>query len=97
MIDLSFAEVLDSEGNFYTENYRSAKCQYHYICADGQQTYKPRFTFWGFRYVRINEFPGGIEKAAAEHLTAIVVHSDMKRTGHLSCSNPLLNRLFMSE
>ena len=94
MIDLSFAEVLDSEGNFYTENYRSAKCQYHYICADGQQTYKPRFTFWGFRYVRINEFPGGIEKAAAEHFTAIVVHSDMKRTGHLSCSNPLLNRLF---
>ena len=94
VIDLSFAEVLDKEGNFYTENYRSAKLQYHYTCADGEQTYKPRFTFWGFRYVRINAFPGGPSSATADHFTAIVVHSDLKRTGQLSCSNPLLNRLF---
>ena len=31
-VDLSFAEVMDKEGNFYTENYRGAKAQYHYIC-----------------------------------------------------------------
>ncbi|MBE5893529.1 MAG: alfa-L-rhamnosidase [Lachnospiraceae bacterium] len=94
VIDLSFAEVLDTDGNFYTENYRSSKSRYHYICTDGMQTYKPRFTFWGFRYVRINAFPGGIEKACTDNFTAIVVHSDMKRTGYLSCSDPLLNRLF---
>lgn len=94
IIDLSFAEVMDKEGNFYTENYRSAKAQYRYTCAEGTRSYKPRFTFWGFRYARINQFPGGIENASIDCFTAIPLHSDMKRTGHLSCSNPLLNRLF---
>ena len=91
---LSHAEVLDIEGNFYNENYRSAKAKFHYICQDGIQTYKPKFTFFGFRYIRIDQFPGGIAAAAPNNFHAIVVHSDMKRTGHLSCSNPLLNQLF---
>ena len=91
---LSHAEVMDKEGNFYTENYRSAKAKYHYICKDGAQTCKPRFTFFGFRYIRVDQFPGGIDAARPEHFRAIAVHSDMKRTGHLSCSNSLLNQLF---
>ncbi len=94
VLDLSFAEVMDKEGNFYTENYRSAKAQYRYVCRDGMQTYKPKLTFWGFRYIRINSFPGGMTAVAPERFAAIVLHSDMKRTGRLSCSNPLLNRFF---
>ena len=93
-VDLSFAEVMDKEGNFYTENYRGAKAQYHYICKDGTQTWHPSLTFYGFRYIRINEFPGGIDDAKPENFTAIAVHSDMKRTGFLNSSNPLLNQLF---
>lgn len=93
-IELSHAEVLDKHGNFYTENYRSAKAKYHYVCKDGKQMYKPKLTFFGFRYIRVDQFPGGIETARPENFTAIVVHSCMKRTGHLSCSNPLLNQLF---
>ena len=91
---LSHAEVLDKEGNFYTENYRSAKAAYRYICCDGPQCYHPKLTFFGFRYIRIDAFPGGICAAKPENFTAVVLHSDMKRTGYLSCSNPLLNRLF---
>ncbi len=94
VVDVSFAEVLDKEGNFYTENYRTAKCMYRYICRDGEQTYKTKLSFYGFRYLRINEFPGGVEKAGLDNFTAVVVHSDLKRTGRLSCSDPLLNRLF---
>ena len=94
LVDLSFAEVMDKEGNFYTENYRSARAQYHYICKDGYQTYKPKVTFFGFRYIRINAFPGGLDAVSSDCFTAVVVHSDMKRTGHLSCSDPLLNKLF---
>ncbi len=93
-LDLSFAEVLDRDGNFYTGNYRSAKCQYHYICRDGKQTYKPKLTFWGFRYVRVNAYPGGLDKTDPAAFTAVAVYSDMKRTGWLRCSNPKLNRLF---
>ncbi len=91
---ISHAEVMDQDGNFYTENYRSAKAQLHYICKDGHQTYKPKLTFFGFRYIRIDKFPGAVSSAKPENFTAVVVHSEMKRTGFLRCSNPLLNKLF---
>ena len=93
-VELSHAEVLDKNGNFYTENYRSAKAKYLYFCKDGAQRYKPKLTFYGFRYIRVDRFPCGAEHAAQENFTAIAVHSDMKRTGSLSCSDPLLNKLF---
>ena len=94
VIALSHAEVMDRDGNFYTENYRAAKAKLHYTCCDGHQTWHPHFTFFGFRYIRIDAFPGGATLAKPENFTAIVVHSEMKRTGHLSCSDPLLNQLF---
>lgn len=93
-IELSHGEVLDKDGNFYRLNYRSAKAKYHYICKDGIQTYKPKLTFFGFRYIRVDRFPGGIKAAGMENFHAIPVHSAIKRTGYLSCSNPLLNQLF---
>lgn len=93
-VELSHAEVMDQEGNFYTENYRSAKAGYRYICKEGPQTYKPCLTFFGFRYIRVDKFPGGCEAAKPENFQAVVLHSQMKRTGFLSCSNPLLNQLF---
>ncbi len=93
-VELSHGEVLDKEGNFYTENYRSAKAKFLYICKDGKQTYKPKLTFYGFRYIRIDQFPGGVDQARLDNFCAIVVHSEMSRTGYLSSSNPLLNQLF---
>ncbi|MBO5374586.1 MAG: family 78 glycoside hydrolase catalytic domain [Clostridia bacterium] len=90
-VSLSFAEVLDKDGNFYTENYRSAKAELEYICKDGKQSYKPRLAFWGFRYIRVNSFPAEL---TLDSIRAIVLHSDIKRTGELSSSSPLLNKLF---
>jgi len=90
-VDLSFGEVLDKNGNFYNANYRRAKCEYVYICKDGVQTYKPYFTFYGFRYVRVNSFPGTIKP---ENITAVAVYSDIKQTGRISCSNEMVNKLF---
>ncbi|MBO5338401.1 MAG: family 78 glycoside hydrolase catalytic domain [Clostridia bacterium] len=90
-VKLSVAEVLDKDGNIYTENYRTAKAEFIYTAKDGYQTYKPKLTFYGFRYIRVDEFPGEI---AADNIKAIVVHSDIKRTGYLNSSSPLLNKLF---
>ncbi|MBE6674059.1 MAG: alfa-L-rhamnosidase [Ruminococcaceae bacterium] len=90
-VSLSFAEVLDKDGNFYTENYRSAKSEFEYICKEGKNVHKPLLTFYGFRYIRVNEFPCEV---TPDSISAIVVHSDIKRTGYLSSSNPLLNKLF---
>ena len=90
-LSLSTAEVLDREGNFYTANYRSARSQLHYICREGYQAYKPRFTFFGFRYLRIDEAPAGF---SADRIRAVVLHSEMNRTGWLESSDPMLNQLF---
>ena len=93
VVDLSFGEVLDQKGNFYNENYRSAKSLYRYTCVDGEQTWNPLLTFYGFRYARVNAFPGGPAAAKKANFTAIVVQSDMERTGWIETSDPLLNRL----
>ncbi len=92
-LSLSFAEILDKDGNFYNENYRSAKCQYIYTCKDGAQSYKPRLTFYGFRYIRIDEFPASVP-FSPDDFTAIAVYSDIKKTGTLISSDKNLNQLF---
>ncbi|MBQ7039296.1 MAG: family 78 glycoside hydrolase catalytic domain, partial [Clostridia bacterium] len=85
---LSFAEMMEKDGNFYNENYRESKCIYRYICKDGEQTYKPHTTFYGFRYIRVDSAPENTE------FTAVVVHSDLKRTGYLLTENKKVQRLF---
>lgn len=90
-VSFSFAEILDKDGNFYNKNYRKAKAIYKYVCKDGLQTYKPNLTFYGFRYVRVDSYPAEIR---GENFTAVVLHSDMKRTGYIESSDPMLNQLF---
>lgn len=85
------AEVLDKEGEFYTLNLRTAKATMTYILkGEGEEVYEPRFTFFGFRYIAVEGFPGELRP---ENLTGIVIHSDMKPTGKFECSDPLLNQL----
>ena len=88
---IKYAEILDAKGNFYTENLRQAKAETHYyLSGKGTETFEPHFTFQGYRYIKLQEFPGDPKP---EDFTAIVVHSDMKETGAFECSNPLLNQL----
>ncbi|MBE6663205.1 MAG: alfa-L-rhamnosidase [Ruminococcaceae bacterium] len=90
-VEFTVCEELDKFGNFYNENYRDAKARFEYICHDGVNTYKPILAFWGFRYIRVDSFPCKITK---DNISAIVVHSDIKRTGYLDSSSELLNKLF---
>lgn len=90
MIRILHGEMLDAEGNFYRGNYRSAKAEIHYICRQGRQTWHPVHTFFGFRYLKLEAFPG---EAKPEQFTAIAVYSDLKRTGSIRCSDPELNQL----
>ncbi len=91
VVTLRHAEVLDKFGEFYTENLRAAKCQLTYTLAGiGEETYEPRFTFMGFRFVEVKGFPGEL---TLDKITGVVVHSDIAPTGSFECSNPLLNQL----
>jgi len=88
---LKHGEILDSAGNFYNENLRSARSRIEYILkGGGTETFEPHFTFQGFRYVMIEEYPG---EPSADKFIAVVIHSEMKPTGNFSCSNTLVNQL----
>ncbi len=91
IITLRHAEVLDKEGNFYTANLRAAAQTNTYICkGEGTETWEPRFSFQGFRYVAVSGIPGPITK---DMITGVVVHSDMAITGNFSCNDSLINQL----
>jgi alpha-L-rhamnosidase len=88
-IVLRHAEVLDPDGGLFTAPLRTARATDTYIAAGGAlETYEPRFTFHGFRYAEIT----GIDLDTIE-VEAIVVHSDLVRTGTFHCSDPSLERL----
>lgn len=84
---LQFAEIL-VDGNFYTDNLRSAKATDTFT-VKGAKTLCPEFTFHGFRYMKLT----GAE-LLKENITAIVRHTDMKRTGHIETDNARFNRLY---
>lgn len=88
---ISHGETLDRDGNFYNANYRSADAQIKFICDGEEHTYKSALTFFGFRYIRLENWPDEIKK---ENFTAVVVHSDIRRTGYFECSDETVNKLF---
>ncbi|MEO7991101.1 MAG: glycoside hydrolase family 78 protein [Chryseolinea sp.] len=90
-IKVQHAEVLTKEGNFYIENLRAAQAEILYtLKGDAEEVYEPHLSFFGFRYVKIEGYPGEIKP---ENIMATAVYSDMAPTGSFSCSNPLLNQL----
>jgi alpha-L-rhamnosidase len=90
-IKIMFSEIMDKDGNFYTENLRSAKATNTYILkGETEEIYEPFFTFFGFQFAKLEGFRTTPE---ISQFTGIVVHSEMAPTGHFSCSDSLINQL----
>lgn len=90
-ICLSCFEILDKDGNVYLDNLRGAKQQLLYIFDEEKEVeYYPSFTFQGFQFSIIKEYPG---EPKLEDFIAYAVHSDMGDTGTFECSNPEINQL----
>ncbi len=89
---ISHAEILDKDGNFYTDNLRSAKALMTYTLSGEEETLKPIFTFQGYRYIRLDEYP--FDTVDLDDFVSVAVYSDMKRTGHFICGYDKLNRLY---
>lgn len=81
------AEVL-MDGELFTKPLRDAKCTATYVSAGRKESYSPRFTYMGYRYVGVR----GIDKDKLV-LKSVALYSDMERTGEFSCSNEKLNKL----
>ena len=86
-VHIQTGEILQ-DGNFYNENLRTAKSEYYFI-TDGRETIlKPHFTFYGYRYVKIE----GIPDLKKQDFTGIALYSDLEFTGKLTTGHGLLNQ-----
>lgn len=89
-VTLRHAEVLEN-GELGVRPLRQAAATDRYtLRGEGTETYEPHFTFHGFRYAEIDGWPGTLDPS---DVTAVVLHTDMARTGWFTCSEPLVNRL----
>lgn len=89
---LYHAEILDKDGNFYIDNMRSAKVEIKVVSDGNERTYKPHFTYQGFRYVKLEGFDK--KDLNPDNFTAVVVFSNMKRIGYFACGHELLQQLY---
>ncbi len=91
-VTLRHAETINPDGTLYLANLRGAKVTDVYtLKGDGTETWEPRFTYHGFRYVEVTGFPG---KPTLDTLSGRVVHDDLEVVGQFACSNELLNQIY---
>ena len=92
VVKLRHGETLQPDGTLYTDNLRSAKQEDIYtLKGKGAETYEPRFTYHGFRYVEVTGFPG---KPTVNAIEGRLVYDAVPAAGQFSCSNPLLNQIY---
>lgn len=90
-LHLQYGEILQND-NFYQDNLRTAKAEHIYIADGLPAEVQPKFTFFGFRYVKLQ----GFADVKLEDFTGCVVHSELAQTGSIETSDPLVNRLFLN-
>jgi alpha-L-rhamnosidase len=88
-VTLRFAELVYPGGMINRENIESAKSRDIYILkGEGQETYEPRFTYHGFRYVEVTGYPG---TPSLDSLRGRVVHTAVGTVGSFVASKQILN------
>jgi alpha-L-rhamnosidase len=91
-VTLRHAETLKPDGMLYLANLRGAKVTDVYtLKGNGTETWEPRFTYHGFRFVEVTGLPG---KPTLDTLAGRVVHDDLEVVGQFACSNPLINQIY---
>ena len=90
-ITLTYGEVLQN-GNFYRDNLRSAKAEYRYLSDGKPRRVRPHFTFYGFRYVKVE----GVERVRREDFTGCHIRSDIDPIGSIHTDDPRIDRLFLN-
>ena len=88
-VSMRHAEVLENGELSLRPLRRAAARDVYTLAGGGEEVWHPEFTFHGFRYAEITNWPGEFDPAA---VSAVVVHSVMPRTGWFSSSDPLVNR-----
>ncbi|MCD8106056.1 MAG: family 78 glycoside hydrolase catalytic domain [Lachnospiraceae bacterium] len=88
-ITLSAGEILQNDC-FYRDNLRTAKAEFTYISNGKRALARPHFTFYGFRYMKVNcEI-----QVRADQFTAWHLRSDFDQIGQIETGNAKVNQLF---
>jgi alpha-L-rhamnosidase len=91
-IIFTHTEVLEN-GECATRPLRNCKATDSIILSGELLEWEPKFTFHGFRYVQVDGWPSETGEPESSAIEAIVVHTDMERTGWFECSNVKVNQL----
>jgi alpha-L-rhamnosidase len=93
-VTMRHAEVLNPDGTLYTTNLRAAQVTDRFTLAGtgGVETYEPRFTVHGYRYVELTGLPAGVTPTA-DTVTGRAVWASGGQPGTLTTSNALVNQL----
>lgn len=88
------AELLDKDGLIWQQSAggseRSGMQWYSYtLKGSGDETWRPRFSYWGFRYVQVE----GAANVELLSLESQFIHSSAPIVGEFSCSKPLFNQI----
>ncbi|MFL7807447.1 MAG: glycoside hydrolase family 78 protein, partial [Anaerolineae bacterium] len=96
-VTLTHGEALDKDGSFTLDHLQLAgigarlEQQVRYtLKGGGVESYEPHFTVHGYRYVKVEGWPGD---PAPEQFTGVAIYSDMPPTGTFECSDERINQL----
>ena len=91
-VTLEHSETLNEKGNFINNIAGRNKDQtdVYILKGGGEEVFEPRFTYHGFRYVRLTGYPGEPDR---KNFTGIVLSSATEMTGEFSTSDGRLNKL----
>jgi len=87
-VELLYSELIDERGAIDPWTNRNASARDVYVLSgSGTETYEPRFTYHGFRYVQVRT------TADLSRVQAVPVHADVKESGSFRSSDPLLEQI----
>jgi alpha-L-rhamnosidase len=88
---LKFGEMVLQDGIIDQTNlFTAAATDVYILKGQGTESWEPRFTYHGFRYVQVEGFPG---KPNFDTLTARVVRSSVEPSGSIETSSDLINSI----
>ena len=91
-VTMRFGEILQDNGELFTKNLRDAQATAQYILKGNEnESWEPRFVYFGFRYVEITGWPG---IPTPDDFSGKVVSDEMAENGEFNCSNPLINQIY---
>ena len=94
-VELVHGERLDAEGLVTIPQYEvfhdvPGQRDRYVLSGRGRETWEPRFTYKGFRYVQVTGLPGPPDR---DTLVGRRVHNDVRSIGGFSAGEPMLERI----